>query len=138
MFTVTDNLSGTRAADLAAITYRQLDYWSRLGVIRANREANGSGTRRSYTRHQVAVLAVLGHTGAHLPISRLDSLAQHLSDLPLDRWDEPGRLLLVDADGGVWLPGEDAPPVAVAVQPDLILRQVAERAARAGVPYDVG
>ena len=41
--------SGTKAADIVGITYRQLDYWARTDLVRPSlADARGSGTRRSY------------------------------------------------------------------------------------------
>lgn len=48
------------ASDLARITYRQLDYWVRVGALRAEVDAHGSGSRRLFTLDQVMVAAVGG------------------------------------------------------------------------------
>ena len=38
--------SGTQAADIVGITYRQLDYWARTDLVRpAVNDAKGSGTQ---------------------------------------------------------------------------------------------
>tara|TARA_Y100000590_G_scaffold335307_1_gene381669 strand:+ start:528 stop:1025 length:498 start_codon:yes stop_codon:yes gene_type:complete len=45
-----DGYSAHRAADIVGITYRQLDYWARTGLIRPSKtDASGSGTRRRYS-----------------------------------------------------------------------------------------
>lgn len=129
----TDSFSSVAAALLADITYRQLDYWSRIGVVRAAAEAKGSGSRRLWSAQGVAVLAVLSYVGAHVQISKLDELAQLLIDLPLSDW--PDKLVFVDGDGGVWWPDEDGPPVATAVQLGAVLRLVRARAAAAGMTF---
>jgi len=42
--------SGTQAADIVGISYRQLDYWARTDLVRpAVNDAKGSGTRRHYS-----------------------------------------------------------------------------------------
>ena len=39
--------SGTRAAQIVGITYRQLDYWARTDLIRPSiADARGSGSQR--------------------------------------------------------------------------------------------
>ncbi|MSZ06896.1 MAG: MerR family transcriptional regulator, partial [Actinobacteria bacterium] len=41
--------SGSQAAEVVGITYRQLDYWARTDLIRPSScDAKGSGTRRVY------------------------------------------------------------------------------------------
>ena len=42
--------SGTRAAQIVGITYRQLDYWARTDLVRPSiADASGSGSRRRYS-----------------------------------------------------------------------------------------
>lgn len=48
--TAVTGFSGHRAAEIVGITYRQLDYWARTGLVRPSlRDASGSGTRRQYS-----------------------------------------------------------------------------------------
>jgi DNA-binding transcriptional MerR regulator len=60
---VTDQLVGYRgpaACQIAGITYRQLDYWARTGlVVPAIRTASGSGSQRLYSFKDVLVLKVV-------------------------------------------------------------------------------
>ena len=59
-----DAISGPKAADLANITYRQLDYWARQGWIKPSVEAGvGRPGRRIYAPEDVVKLAALGHFG---------------------------------------------------------------------------
>jgi DNA-binding transcriptional MerR regulator len=49
-----------RAAKLAGITYRQLDYWARQNYVRPSLEdARGSGTQRLYTFQDLLKLKVM-------------------------------------------------------------------------------
>ena len=42
--------SGKRAAEIAGITYRQLDYWARTDLVRPSlAQASGSGSRRLHS-----------------------------------------------------------------------------------------
>lgn len=41
------------------LTYRQLDYWVRKGWLRPARKANGSGSRRGWTRRELDVAVVM-------------------------------------------------------------------------------
>ena len=52
--------SGTRAAKVVGITYRQLDYWARTDLLRPSLvEAAGSGTRRKYSYRDLLELRVI-------------------------------------------------------------------------------
>lgn len=48
------------ACQAAGITYRQLDYWARTGLVEPSvRPASGSGTYRLYSFHNILVLKVV-------------------------------------------------------------------------------
>lgn len=52
--------SGTRAAQIVGISYRQLDYWARTDLIRPSAtDAAGSGSRRKYTYRDLLELKVI-------------------------------------------------------------------------------
>lgn len=52
--------SGTVAAKIVGITYRQLDYWARTDLIRPSlTEATGSGSRRRYSYRDLLELRVI-------------------------------------------------------------------------------
>tara|TARA_B100000953_G_C17834760_1_gene363040 strand:+ start:134 stop:610 length:477 start_codon:yes stop_codon:yes gene_type:complete len=56
----TGSYSGTRASEIVGITYRQLDYWTRTGLIVPSVEtAKGSGTRRAYAYKDLLELRVV-------------------------------------------------------------------------------
>ncbi|MCU1601415.1 MAG: regulatory protein MerR [Frankiales bacterium] len=51
---------GPVALKAAGITYRQLDYWARTGLVEPSvREASGSGTQRLYAFRDILVLKVV-------------------------------------------------------------------------------
>jgi DNA-binding transcriptional MerR regulator len=51
---------GPTACAVAGITYRQLDYWARTGlVVPSVRDASGSGTQRLYSFRDIIVLKVV-------------------------------------------------------------------------------
>ena len=55
-----DGFSGTKAAAVVGITYRQLDYWARTNLIRPSAaDAAGSGSRRQYTYKDLLELKVV-------------------------------------------------------------------------------
>jgi DNA-binding transcriptional MerR regulator len=52
--------SGTRVAKIVGISYRQLDYWARTGLIEPSlTPAAGSGSRRAYTYRDLLELRVI-------------------------------------------------------------------------------
>jgi len=51
---------GVEAARVAAITYRQLDYWARTGLVEPTvRGASGSGSQRLYGYQDILVLKIV-------------------------------------------------------------------------------
>ncbi|MDA2969332.1 MAG: MerR family transcriptional regulator [Actinomycetota bacterium] len=54
------SFSGSQAAQIAGITYRQLDYWARTNLIRPSlTDAKGSGSRRIYEYRDLLELRVI-------------------------------------------------------------------------------
>ena len=52
--------SGTQAAQIVGISYRQLDYWARTDLIRPSLcDASGSGSRRAYSYRDLLELKVI-------------------------------------------------------------------------------
>jgi DNA-binding transcriptional MerR regulator len=59
---VQEGFRGPQACAIVGITYRQLDYWARTGLLRPSlAEARGSGTQRVYSYHDVLELKVIKH-----------------------------------------------------------------------------
>lgn len=57
---MSDGFSGSQAASVVGITYRQLDYWARTDLIRpAITDAAGSGSRRRYSYKDLLELRVI-------------------------------------------------------------------------------
>jgi DNA-binding transcriptional MerR regulator len=57
-------ISGPQAAELAGITYRQLDYWARQGWLQPSVDrGRGRSNRRLYSPDDVIRLAALAHLG---------------------------------------------------------------------------
>lgn len=65
---------GPQVCSLVGITYRQLDYWARTGLLRPSiNDANGSGTQRRYSYGDVIELKVIKRlldAGLKLPQAR--------------------------------------------------------------------
>jgi DNA-binding transcriptional MerR regulator len=57
---IPDGFRGPQVCSLVGITYRQLDYWARTGLLRPSiADARGSGTQRRYSYHDVLELKVI-------------------------------------------------------------------------------
>ncbi|MEO5833343.1 MAG: MerR family transcriptional regulator [Nakamurella sp.] len=73
---------GATACQAAGITYRQLDYWARTGLVEPTvRTATGSGTQRLYSFKDILVLKVVKRlldTGVSLQNIRV--AVEHLRD----------------------------------------------------------
>ncbi|CAL9282987.1 MerR family transcriptional regulator [Streptomyces sp. NPDC003090] len=73
---------GPTACAAAGITYRQLDYWARTGLVEPSvRPAYGSGTQRLYSFRDVVVLKIVKRfldTGVAL--QNIRAAVQHLRD----------------------------------------------------------
>lgn len=91
---------GPEVCKMVGITYRQLDYWTRTGLVHASvADAHGSGTQRLYNDNdllQLLVIKKLCDAGASLQKVRLalDYIRDHSQD-----WK--GIVLVVDG-GGVY------------------------------------
>ncbi|MEU2182666.1 MerR family transcriptional regulator [Streptomyces thermolilacinus] len=76
---------GPTACAAAGITYRQLDYWARTGLVEPSvRPAYGSGTQRLYSFRDVVVLKIVKRfldTGVAL--QNIRAAVQHLRDREL-------------------------------------------------------
>ena len=73
---------GPTACSAAGITYRQLDYWARTGLIEPSvRAAHGSGSQRLYSFRDILVLKVVKRlldTG--ISLQQIRAAVQHLRD----------------------------------------------------------
>ena len=73
---------GPIASAAAGITYRQLDYWARTGLVEPSvRPAHGSGSQRLYSFRDICVLKVVKRlldTG--ISLQQIRAAVQHLRD----------------------------------------------------------
>jgi DNA-binding transcriptional MerR regulator len=77
---------GPIACSAAGITYRQLDYWARTGLVEPSvRTAHGSGSQRLYSFRDILVLKVIKRlldTGVSL--QNIRTAVEHLRDSGVD------------------------------------------------------
>ena len=134
---------GPIACRAAGITYRQLDYWARTGLVEPTiRGAKGSGSQRLYSFRDILLLKVVKRlldTGVSLQQIRTAVNALHargVEDLTTITLMSDGASVYecTSADGRVWhevegtlatLPTEHAEPV---VEDELARRRAARRA----------
>ena len=73
---------GPQACSIVGITYRQLDYWARTGLVRPElKEAKGSGTQRMYSFANLVHLRVIRNlldAGVSLP--KIRKAIRYISD----------------------------------------------------------
>jgi len=98
---------GPTACKAAGITYRQLDYWARTGLVDPTvRSATGSGTQRLYGFRDILLLKVIKRLlDAGISLQQIRTAVQHLRERGTD--DLTGVTLMSDgvfgiAIGGVW------------------------------------
>lgn len=74
---------GPVASGAAGITYRQLDYWARTGlVVPSVRSAHGSGSHRLYSFRDVLVLKVVKRLlDAGVSLQQIRTAVDHLSEV---------------------------------------------------------
>jgi DNA-binding transcriptional MerR regulator len=77
---------GTTACGAAGITYRQLDYWARTGLLQPSvRSASGSGSQRLYSFRDILVLKIVKRlldTGVSL--QQIRTAVEHLRERGVD------------------------------------------------------
>ncbi|PZF85202.1 MerR family transcriptional regulator [Jiangella anatolica] len=87
---------GPTACSAAGITYRQLDYWARTGLVEPSiRSAAGSGSQRLYSFRDILVLKIVKRlldTGVSL--QQIRQAVQHLRDRGVE--DLAGITLMSD------------------------------------------
>ena len=73
-------------AQIAGITYRQLDYWTRTGLVTASiTPAAGSGTRRLYSFRDILIIKIIASLlDAGLSLKTVRTALTTLADLGVD------------------------------------------------------
>ena len=71
---------GPTACNAAGITYRQLDYWARTGLVEPTvRGATGSGSQRLYSFRDILILKVIKRLlDAGISLQQIRTAVQHL------------------------------------------------------------
>jgi DNA-binding transcriptional MerR regulator len=77
---------GPTACSAAGITYRQLDYWARTGLVEPSvRAAHGSGSQRLYSFRDILVLKVVKRLlDAGISLQQVRAAVKHLRDRGID------------------------------------------------------
>ena len=77
---------GPTACNAAGITYRQLDYWARTGLVEPTvRGATGSGTQRLYSFRDILLLKVIKRLlDAGISLQQIRVAVQHLRERGTD------------------------------------------------------
>ncbi len=77
---------GPTACQAAGVTYRQLDYWARTGLVEPSvRPATGSGTQRLYSFRDILLLKIIKRLlDAGVSLQQIRSAVQHLRERGTD------------------------------------------------------
>ncbi|MBS4753787.1 MerR family transcriptional regulator [Nocardioides sp. zg-ZUI104] len=77
---------GPTACSAAGITYRQLDYWARTGLIEPSvRGAKGSGSQRLYSFRDILILKIIKRLlDAGISLQQIRSAVSHLRERGTD------------------------------------------------------
>lgn len=104
---------------MARVTFRQLDYWSRVGAIEPVRAATGSGSKRRWTGKQVRDVAMIGRL-RELGVG-LDAIEEVMAVVD----ESEGTLIVISTEWVRAVPRdvvaeaiEDASGVAIVVSPE--------------------
>lgn len=84
-----DTYSSAEVCQLAGVTYRQLDYWTRCGLVEPFVQATGSGSRRRWSQvellrvRRVRLASLLSSGTLSDALDRLDDIENELRQLDL-------------------------------------------------------
>jgi DNA-binding transcriptional MerR regulator len=97
----TQGYRGPQTCKIVGITYRQLDYWTRTGLVSPTiQEAQGSGTQRLYSFNDLLQLKVIkGLTDAGASLQKVRSAIDYVRDHLDDDWS---RVTIVTDGAGVY------------------------------------
>ena len=97
----TQGYRGPQTCKIVGITYRQLDYWTRTGLVAPTiQEAQGSGTQRLYSFNDLLQLKVIkGLTDAGASLQKVRSAIDYVRDHLDDDWS---RVTIVTDGAGVY------------------------------------
>ena len=98
---------GPQTCKIVGISYRQLDYWTRTGlVVPSLAEAHGSGTQRLYSFNDLLQLRVIKNlTDAGASLQKVRQAIDYVRDHLQDDWS---KVTIVADGGGVYACTSDA------------------------------
>lgn len=115
-------LSTRDVARLAGVSYRQIDYWARTGLLKpSGREARGKGSRRRYTFQDAVAIRTVSHLRAlGCPLQKIRKAVRFLkTHFPTDSNAGPlARLTLLTDGADVYLLHDETAAM------DIITRQL--------------
>ena len=98
---------GPQACKIVSITYRQLDYWTRTGLVTPSiQQAQGSGTQRLYSFNDLLQLKVIKSlTDAGASLQKVRQAIDYVRDNLQDEWSS---VTIVTDGRGVYACTSDA------------------------------
>lgn len=101
--------SAPEVCELSGVTYRQLDYWTRTGLVKPGiKDASGSGTRRLYSfKDLVLIKAIKGLIEAGMSLQKVREAIDYVRGAMTE---DPSELTLIAREGTILIfgPGEEA------------------------------
>ena len=98
---------GPQTCKVVGITYRQLDYWTRTGLVTPSvQEATGSGSQRLYSFNDLLQLKVIKSlTDAGASLQKVRQAIEYVRNHLHDDWS---KVTIVTDGGGVYACSSDA------------------------------
>lgn len=115
------------AAEIAGASYRQVDYWCRVGVLSPKGNGAGSGNVRSFTLDEIAVVAVLAELSTLGATCETWSTVAAWLSMPVEIWPD---MVVVTVDGEITTGLRSGWLLDLAAIRDRVFDDVAARAAR--------
>lgn len=106
--TTNEGFSGTQAAKVVGITYRQLDYWARTDLFRPSLSgASGTGARRRYSYTDLLELRLISNIlEAGMKLEQVRAIVDRLRALPVQFTND--TYVIVDGSNVTLAQGDDA------------------------------
>ncbi|HEY6003879.1 MAG TPA: MerR family transcriptional regulator [Anaeromyxobacter sp.] len=131
--------------ELAGITYRQLDYWARTGLVRSSiRQAAGRGSRRVYSFEDLVAFRVVARLlGAGASLQAVRRAVQYLkrhTDRPLSTLaliSDGKRVLALTEDPQKMIEATAEGQVVIAIDVAPIVRTLQGKVTEIGAPREV-
>ncbi len=141
---ISTGFSSKVVLDLTGITYRQLDYWARTGLVRSSiRQAAGRGSRRVYSFEDLVAFRVVARLlGAGASLQAVRRAVQYLrrhTERPLSKLaliTDGKRILALTEDPQTMIEATAEGQVVIWIDVAPIVRTLEDRVTEIGAPRE--